>query len=505
MSTMEAPTQPNERTPALTEFKQPVLNLAILLAWLWLYRGMFGYLSIIFSREDFRTNQWVLLGVVTLIAIQIRNGNFRPRLDATPHLFWPSLILALGGSALFLLGERFLDINTLSASLFVLTGYGLLGLWMQPSQWRQGLPAALLLMGVLPFGDHMQTFVGYPMRILTAGIVRDGLAAAGTGSIGIDTILILENGVSQVDLPCSGVKSLWTGMLFLIAITWIEQGRLNGSWLVMAAVFTGLLFVVNLARVAILVVVGQVAGWGLAAEMLHVPLGVLGFVAACGVGVLLLRRQSSHPTPPMLSVSLYRARWLGPLLIAAFLLMGLLYRPRPQTGFSHTAHPWDFPTDFTATPLPLNADEQEWFSRDGAEAADRFRFEWQHGEQPITGSMILVSSRTWRAHHRPERCFEVYGLTIDNSQPHLVNVGFPVRLVSLGDGEGNRLLSAAYWFQSASHTTDDYATRIWSDLSPQRDRWVLVSILFDQVHNPDTDQMQTFYTALRDTVAQHLE
>lgn len=45
-------------------------------------------------------------------------------------------------------------------------------------------------------------------------------------------------------------------------------------------------------------------------------------------------------------------------------------------------------------------------------------------------------------------------------------------------------LSASYWFQSAGQTTDDYATRIWADLTLQRDRWVLVSILFDDACDP---------------------
>jgi exosortase O len=119
--------------------------------------------------------------------------------------------------------------------------------------------------------------------------------------------------------------------------------------------------------------------------------------------------------------------------------------------------------------------------------------------------MILVTSNTWRAHHRPERCFEVYGLTIDDSRPYLVNPNFPLRLVSLGAGDGKSLLSATYWFQSAAHTTDDYATRIWADLAPRRDRWVLVSILFDEVHDPNTDRIKAFYSDLHHIVAQHLE
>ncbi|MCP4534181.1 MAG: hypothetical protein GY831_23525, partial [Delftia sp.] len=214
-----------------------------------------------------------------------------------------------------------------------LASYGLLGLWMQPRRWRQGLPAVLLLIGCLPFGEHMQTFVGYPLRILTAAIVRDGLSATGVASIGVDTILVFENGVSQVDLPCSGIKSLWTGMLFLVAATWIERRRLNLRWLLVALALGGLLFVANVARVGVLVVVGQVAGWRLTAEMLHVPLGVLGFIAACAAAVALLRLQRPILQDDAPS-ALDRPAWLTPVLAAAILAMALAYTPRPQTGLA---------------------------------------------------------------------------------------------------------------------------------------------------------------------------
>jgi exosortase O len=417
------------------------------------------------------------------------------------------LFLTLGSSALYLAVERFLDINTLSASLFGLASYGLLGLWLLPLRWRQGLPAVLLLIGALPFGDHMQTFIGYPMRILTAAIVRDGLAAAGVASLGIDTILVLENGVSHVDLPCSGVKSLWTGMLFLIAATWIERRSLNLGWLLVALVFTGLLFTVNLVRVGVLVLVGQVAGWRLMAEMIHVPLGVLGFVAACAAAIVLLRRQPSSPRNACQQrpidvkvVGLVRPIWLGPALAAAILTMALIYTPRPHLGLSQSPPDWVFPTDLVIEPMPLKPDELEALTRHGAESADRLQFEWRG----VTGSMILITSTTWRAHHRPERCFEVYGLSLDDSRTHLVSPSFPLRFVALGTREGQSRVTASYWFQSAARTTDDYATRIWVDLAPRRERWVLVSILFDGVHDPDAPDVQDFYVTLHEAVARSL-
>ena len=118
--------------------------------------------------------------------------------------------------------------------------------------------------------------------------------------------------------------------------------------------------------------------------------------------------------------------------------------------------------------------------------------------------MIFITSTTWRAQHLPERCFEVYGLSLDDSRTYLVASDFPVRFVSLGYGDDRSQLSATYWFQSADRATDDYAVRMWADLAPRRDRWVLVTILFDRVHDPHAVSMEAFHIALRDTIAHSL-
>lgn len=486
------------------------LNLLILTLWLWLYLPIFSYLHIIFRREDFRLNQIVLVAVLALIGLQMRRGDVRPQPDAAPVLRRLPLALVLGGSVAYLLVERFLDVNTLAASLFAFASYGLLGLWLSPERWRKGLSVVLLLIGVLPFGEHLQTFVGYPMRILTAELVRQGLTAAGVHSIGVDTILIFENGVSQVDLPCSGVKSLWTGMLFLLAATWVEARPLNRRWFLVLLLFIPLLFIANFARVTILVVVGQVMGWALLAEMLHVPLGVLGFVVVCGTAVLLWRlgdgeieRFKDSPIPN-LSIS-PTSRWQSPnlsiFLIAAILIMALLYTPRPQTGVAGAPPTWEFPAALHVEPLPLKPEETEWLLIDGASGVERFSFQ----QGALSGNMILITSKTWRAHHRPERCFEVYGLTLESSLPHLVTADFPLRFVTLGPEKQRPLYTAAYWFQSASRTTDDYGARIWADLALEREPWVLVSILFDGPINPHDDDARQLYLALHEAVDNYLK
>lgn len=474
-----------------------LINLGLWALWLWLYRPIFNYLSIIFSREDFRTNQLVLIGALVLIALQVRQGNLRPRLNAAPHLYWPALLLALGGSLLFLLSERTLDVNTLSASLFGLATYGLLGLWMEPRSWRDGLPAALLLIGALPFGEHMHTFIGYPARIFTAAVVKEGWAALGVTSMGVDTILVFENGVSQVDLPCSGVKSLWTGGLFFLAATWIERRPLSLRWLLSAAVFVLLLFAANVARVAVLIGVGQVLGWPLLAQMLHVPLGVLGFVAACAAAALMLRAQPARLTSQPATPNLPQPAALPFLLAGAFLGFSFLYAPRPQSQVVLHAARWQLPAGLHTTPIPLKPIEVEWLTRDVAESALRERFEWGG----LSGSFMLVTSQSWRAHHRPERCFEVFGVKVDDSRTYLMNTAFPLRAVTVSDAAG-RSLKAVYWFQSATRQTDDYAQRIWADVTVRPERWVLVSILFDDGQGVENPEAQTLILALQKMVAE---
>jgi exosortase O len=499
-------------------------NFILVALLLLLFRPVYPYLQIIFTRQEFRTNQIVLIAVLVLLVSQLRGRKPEFRLWESPHLNIPALAMVLSASAGFLLVERYLDINTLSASFFGLAAYGMLGLWMSPRPWRQGLPAALLLVGALPFGEHMQTFVGYPVRLATAAIVRDGFAILGFPSIGVETILVFENGVSQVDLPCSGVKSLWAGGLFLLAATWIDRRQINLRWMLAALLFSIILLAVNLARVGVLVGVGEVAGWRLAAEMLHVPLGVMGFAAACGGAILLLRltgkvgvrskesrgsqeaglsraaaAEQGKPIP-VADNPPTRPGWLAPLVGGILLALLLLYVPRPPAAGAQLSAPWSFPNSLQAEPWPLTEAEMEWLGSTGALSGERWRFSWQN----VSGTMLFVTGNSWRAQHRPERCFEVYGLSVLDAHPYLASADFPLQLLTLGDASGRGMYSAAYWFQSKDQITSDYGARIWSDFAPDRDSWILVTILFDGIYKPDDPALASLYHTLRGSVARSL-
>jgi hypothetical protein len=99
----------------------------------------------------------------------------------------------------------------------------------------------------------------------------------------------------------------------------------------------------------------------------------------------------------------------------------------------------------------------------------------------------------------------VYGLEVQTSYTTLTEANYPLRYLALGDKAGEKEFSAMYWFQSEHQVTDDHATRIWSDLNPNRGLWVLVTILMDEPVDPNAQDMGPFYQSVRLAVAHGLE
>jgi hypothetical protein len=66
------------------------------------------------------------------------------------------------------------------------------------------------------------------------------------------------------------------------------------------------------------------------------------------------------------------------------------------------------------------------------------------------------------------------------------------------------LYSAAYWLQSKDRITDDYSVRIWDDLTPNAEPWVMVTVLFDQAVDAGDSDLQDLFLELRYFVQQNL-
>jgi exosortase O len=196
-----------------------------------------------------------------------------------------------------------------------------------------------------------------------------------------------------------------------------------------------------------------------------------------------------------------RPTWLPAVLAGLLVLMVLLYTPHAEPASARTPPVWNFDTHLNSQPWPFSPGEQEWLAQGEPLEAGRWRFQW--GD--FSGSVLVISSQTWRAHHRPERCFEVYGLSSNHSQTFLARHDFPLRQLVLGDGSQRDLYAATYWFQSADQITDDYGTRMWADLAADKQPWTLVTVLFDQAYDPQDPQLVELYLSLRQSVQSSLE
>lgn len=486
------------------------------LFWLWFFRGTLGWL--LRALVDRGSLNLVLLSCATAVAIYVgrlheREGRaeFFSRMARGPHNQPGPLIFAFSTAIAALCVQRFLDVHTLNALLFALGSYALLRLYLPPSSWRAGAPLLLLLVFLLPVQGHLDAFVGFPLRVATARCVHDFLALLHIPSTSAESILVLENGVAHVDLPCSGVKSLWSGAIFYFAATWLFQRRMGLLWLLSGFTFAILLLCANAVRVFILILLLFVAEQPEFAQRMHVPLGMIGFLAACTIAVLMLRRmparstESARPSsntsePPLPSRVLF--------LFAAGLFVLSLLQPRAAkhlpTAQPTQLAPLQLPSDLTVDELPLTAGEQSLYFQHGGVLARKWRFVQTHGQGP-SGSLLLVMSRSFRAHHPPEVCLAASGLAVDGMRR--VHVGttsdapFTVRMLGIESGAR----AAFYWFQSRERTTDSLLMRTLDDIRHRRQAWVLVAVLFDGPQAGDGASAQALLGRLHQAVATLLQ
>jgi exosortase O len=404
------------------------------------------------------------------------------------------LMLGSGISALILRWS--LDIPQLSVVLFLIGTYGLLGLFINPQIWRSGLAVAVLFAVVFPFSLEISVGVGLPLRVMTAYLVEHLLTNWGLPATSSHDIILLEGKIAYVDLPCSGLKSLWTGTLFLLAATWLENRRINLRWFGVLSIHILLLIAANIARVTVLVLINNVLKQPELAHIVHFPLGIVGFSTACLMSWWLLRgvernednwrsffsRRGTNVQRENTKVFQGINKWQK--VGIGLLLTGLVLIPKPPDTYSQVLAVKEFslPQVIEIQDLPLTQFETQFFNNHDDTQAVKKRFKAGN----ISGSLLLVSTTSWQAHHSPELCLTGNGLEVDTMTRKQLTKDVSGRWLSLNHNQAN----AVYWFQSPSRTTDEFLDRFWSDITRQEKSWTLASVLFDRPFNSDSSEVK---------------
>lgn len=469
-------------------------NLLLLAAWIGTHTGALAWIAAHYTHADRRLEAMVLVGVTGLA--WRRFGGPLPALRrlAAPATPAPGPILVLVGCVVIELAlGRWLDLHLVGATAFLLGGYALVGLYAPPGTWRAGLPWIGLLTLTLPFGAFSEIYLGFPARVFTADLVRGGLDALGVASLSQDTILVLDRPGSpaavQVDVPCAGVRSLWAAGVFLLAAACVEGRRLD-RWFAASVVVTGsLLLAANVLRVATLVVLGAVVSAPAVAAAVHVPLGLLGFVWAAAAGWLVLRHgglsSGSAVAPSTARRPSRPAFFLAPTLAASILTLTIVAPPPPPPPSPVLPFTLALPASIVGAPVAPTRAELQFFADAGVPPPAKWRFATAgsrvSGDVGLAGTLLLVPSRAWRAHHLPSACLVGQGHAVEGPWTVGIDTSFAVRVARVDDGAA----TAVWWFQAPARTTEDLAVRTWAALSGAEDRWVLVSMLLEGTVAPD--------------------
>ncbi len=201
----------------------------------------------------------------------------------------------------YLIIEYFFHINILSAAFLGIATYALIGMYIPYHTWKSGLLPTILIIQTLPFGNYLDIFLGFPLRIFSVELVEQILRQFNFKTIIKETIIVLENRASQVDLSCSGLKGLWAGLLFYFSITWVEKKRIDRRWFLLVIFYLVLIVTFNVIRIFILAVLELVFKQNSISQMVHVPLGITGFVLSSLIIWLIfktvLKKQQKNSQP----------------------------------------------------------------------------------------------------------------------------------------------------------------------------------------------------------------
>lgn len=421
-------------------------------------------------------------------------AGLRGRFTTRNTSYLPFLITGLA-LAVLMLNHAVWGLNIIRAFASSLLTLSVTGSYLHPREFRRSLPLGLFLCALVPLEKHVETFIGFPLRYLTAEGIRVVLQQMNFAVSGASTILVLENAASSVDAVCSGVKTIWAGLLFFFLLSYVKGSRVSWRWFGAGVTTLALLVVVNFLRVLILSFVALVIKHSGIFTLLHLPLGALGFVSVCLAASRLLQR--SEPGTPTTMVA---RKWHAPTATACVLLVSFIATSlRPAAN--HTARPVTtpkapeiaFPSGMDTTILPMTQKEVVFFAQNSGAKVGKWRFSVK-GQPQLKGELIISSSRSWATQHDPKQCLLGSGFTVKNQKTVLLDAHFPLKTLEL---QPERRF--AYWFQSGDFITDEFSHRFWDGLLHQNE-WALVAIMFDDTQ-VDVSFQTPWFQKIRAAVA----
>jgi exosortase O len=373
-----------------------------------------------------------------------------------------------------------------------------LGFYLKNRVWiKLAIPTFLIIL-TLPFGNLMDTYLGFPLRMVAADIIQSLLSSLGYDSINRETIISMENQATQINMNCSGMKGLWASIIFFLTLSWVYRLHINLKWLIVLLLNCFIVLLFNLIRITTLVFTELIFDQSELANLIHTPIGLIGFTFSCLITWsliyywLLQKKPNSRNTKIFERFRITTPEWiklrnegLALNLIAICLLLILYFKP--NANFTDQPQPREialqWPKNLHLEPINLTENEHQFFTLDNCTPIKR-KFKYRS----LEGTLLLVFNASFRGHHHPEVCMQGAGLKVDQTSTLLVDLNFPVRMISFHE----KMQTATYWFQAPNLHSEDFSNRIWLELLGEKKEWVMISLLFNQkiqVQNTDYHEL----------------
>jgi exosortase O len=397
--------------------------------------------------------------------------------------------------------------------------YAWLGLVVTPAFWKKSFPVCLLLILTLPILERLQRFIGFPLQIFTAKVVSVLLQFLGANHVSASTIILTENYATTIDIPCSGIKSLYFGVVIMLGGFFLQQLRLSWKSLLLALSFLSLLIFFNTWRVFALVYVYGVLHLQQAGDAIHVSLGVVGFGVSCfllWLGASIVSKDqpplqkkvkpSSLPRLQVISSLIHHLSfwqfflfWISILLFTAVATQ-VFFPLRPKPVQQHSNLTFEL-AGTVLTPLPFTAKEETLFAHPEISFAQKYVVEWQAQKQI---SLLLVKSNSARSYHDPELCLQSLGYRLLKNEVELVN-SQPIKHLEVTTVDGtNQSGSVYYWYVSRQKMITDYSQRIWAQLEQPTAEWVLIEVALKDSPRLTQPQLEQLFGTITESVRQQL-
>lgn len=384
--------------------------------------------------------------------------------------------------AVLLLNNFFGGFQIVPPILAYLIIYIYLGFWLKPIFWKRSIFVFILLILTLPILERLQKFIGFPMQLWTAKLVSFLLQLVGAANISNSTIIMTENYATTIDLPCSGINSIYSGGIILLVIYFLEQIKPSFKSIFLAFSFFVLLIFFNTWRVFALVYVYGILNLVKIGDSIHIFLGVIGFVVSC----LFLWHGSKYCQKYIVvpDEALFRnhkllnrkntIKFCLIILVLTGILTNTLIAPVKTLTNNNKSVSFKIP-DTSLQLIPFNEKEKTIFFNSDVIFASKYSLKWRQKNM----NLLLVKSKSARTHHDPELCLQGLGYRLIQEESQIVdNIRVKQLKIQTADNIDSPKATVFYWYVSKNKIIIDYSERVWEQFNKPNQEWILTELSY---------------------------